>query len=98
MSDDRLLEARNRAARADALVRDEMLTEGFDALQAAYIEAWRLTRPEDQLAREKLYIAVNVIGKLKDHLHAVITNGKLADAELQELIEAQKRNQPLKVN
>ena len=98
MSDDRLLEARNRAARADALRRDEVLTEGFDALESAYIQAWRLTHPHDHQAREKLYIAVNVIGKLKDHLHAVITNGKIADAELQDLIAQQERSQGIKIN
>lgn len=91
MSEDKLLEARNRAARAEALVNDELLTEGFAELEAAYIQAWRLTRPEDHLAREKLYLAVNVVGKLKQHLQAVITDGKLADAELKELVEQQER-------
>jgi hypothetical protein len=91
MSEDRLLEARNRAARAEMLVNDELLTEGFANLEAAYIEAWKLTTPSDQIAREKLYLAVNVVGKLKQHLQAVITDGKLADAELKELIEQQER-------
>lgn len=91
MSDDKLLEARNRAARAELLVNDELLIEGFDALEAAYISAWKLTRPEDERAREKLYLAVNVIGKLKQHLQTVIVDGKIADAELKELVEAQER-------
>ena len=91
MSDDKLLEARNRAARAEALVNDELLSEGLNNLEAAYIEAWKLTTPADQIAREKLYLAVNVVGKIKQHLQTVITDGKLADAELKELIETQER-------
>lgn len=91
MSDDRLLEARNRAAQAETLVNNELLSEGFKELEAAYIQAWRQTNPHDERAREKLYLAVNVIGKIKDHLQSVITNGKIADAELNELIEQQKR-------
>lgn len=91
MSDDKLLEQRNRAARAEVLVNDELLTEGFASLEAAYIEAWKLTRPEDERSREKLYLAVNVIGKIRQHLQSAITDGKLADSELKELVEQQER-------
>ena len=91
MSDDKLLEQRNRAARAEALVNDELLTEGLDNLEASYIQAWRLTAPDNQIAREKLYLAVNVVGKIKQHLQTVIMDGKLADAELKELIDVQER-------
>lgn len=91
MSDDKLLEQRNRAARAEALVNDELMTEGLANLEAAYIQAWKLTTPADQVAREKLYLAVNVVGKIKQHLQTVIVDGKLADAELKELVEVQER-------
>ena len=91
MSDDRLHDAISRASKADSLLKDELLTEAFASLEAAYIQAWRLTRPEDGDAREKLYLAVNVIGKLKQHLQSIVSNGKLADAELKELIDAAER-------
>ncbi len=91
MSEDRLLEARNRASRANSLVNDELLAEGFANLEAAYVSAWRATGPDQEKAREKLYIAVNVIGKLKQHLETVIANGTLAEAELKTLIEDQER-------
>ncbi len=91
MSDDRLLEARNRALRAQALVDDPLLKEGFEALEASYIAAWRATTPDNQVAREKLYLAVNVIGKLRDHLQSVIANGRVADAELAALVNEQDR-------
>lgn len=91
MTDDKLLEARSRASRAKTLLEDELLSEGFDNLEARYIEAWRLTAPSDEKAREKLYIAVNVIGKLREHLAAIVSNGKIADRELEDLIRDQER-------
>jgi hypothetical protein len=90
-SEDKLLESRTRAAHAKALLDDELLAGGFAALEARYIEAWRLTAPHDERAREKLYIAVNVIGKLKEHLGSIIANGKIADAELETLIQDKER-------
>ena len=92
MSDqDRLLEARNRALRAKALIDDPLLQEGLTTLEESYIAAWRQTRPDDHQAREKLYLAVNVIGKLKDHLEAAMANGRVADAELNALTRDQER-------
>lgn len=90
-NDDKLLEARNRAAQAEALMRNELLVEGFANLEAAYIQFWRETRPEQSMAREKLYVAINVIGKVRDHLGMIIANGKIADAELKMLIERRQR-------
>lgn len=83
----------NRAARAKALVDDALLAEAFNTLEAAYIAAWRATPPLDTQAREKLFLAVNVIGKVKEHLQSVIANGKLADAEMQRMTadEARKK-------
>ena len=41
--------------------------------------------------REKLFLAINIVGKVRDHLTSVIANGKLAQAELKELAEAAER-------
>ncbi len=81
-----------RALQAQSLLDSELLQEGFNNLEASYIEAWRNTRAEDQLGREKLFLAVNVIGKVKEHLLTIIANGKLAEAHLYQLAkEAEHR-------
>jgi hypothetical protein len=75
----------NRGQKANSLVDNDLLKEAFEALEKSYIEFWRQTKPEDSLAREKAFIAINIVGKVRDHLHAVIQNGKLATAELNKL-------------
>ena len=90
-NDGKLLEAQNRAMRAQQLLADEMVSEAFKGLEEAYTAAWRATTIDDVAAREKLFLAINVVGKVRDHLTAIVTNGKLAQAELKELAEVAER-------
>lgn len=83
MSDESTLErATARAIRAEALLADELLIEAFDTLEKGYVAAWRATTVEEAAGREKLFLAINIVGKVRDHLAAVVANGKLAQAEL----------------
>jgi hypothetical protein len=41
--------------------------------------------------REKLFLAINVVGKVRDSLNAIVANGKLAQAELKSLAETAER-------
>ncbi|QPF93766.1 hypothetical protein [Bradyrhizobium commune] len=92
MSDESSLErAAAKAARAEALLDDELLGEAFDTLETGYIAAWRATTVDDAAGREKLFLAINIVGKVRDHLAAVVANGKLARAELKELAETAER-------
>ena len=77
----------NRAARAKALAEDDLLTEAFANLEAAYLDAWRGSNVLDTLGREKLVLAVNIIGKVKENLQAVIANGSVAAADLKMFTE-----------
>ena len=80
-----LQKAVTRAQRVGTLLQNELLDEAFKTLEQSYIDFWRQTRPEDELGREKAFIAVNVVGKVKDHLQRVIENGRLAQADLNKL-------------
>jgi hypothetical protein len=80
-----LNKAIERAARAEALQRDELLTEALDALDRDYVGAWRATHARDTDARERLWQAVQVVAKVRDHLGHVIAGGKLAQRELDEI-------------
>ena len=92
MSDESILErATERAARAEALLGDELLSESFDALEKSYIAAWRATTVDDAAGREKLFLAINIVGKVRDHLAGVVADGQLARAELKELAETAER-------
>lgn len=91
MSEEALTKAAARSARAQKLLDDELLKEAFSALEAAYIGAWRATTIEDVSGREKLFLAINIVGKVRDHLNTVVTDGKLAAAELKQLAETAER-------
>jgi DNA integrity scanning protein DisA with diadenylate cyclase activity len=60
-------------------------------LEENYVAAWRATVIDDVSAREKLFLAINIVGKVRDHLVTVVADGKLAQAELQELARTAER-------
>ena len=91
MDESKLHEAAGRAMRAEELLSDELLAGAFTTLEVAYARAWRATTIDDVTAREKLFLAINIVGKVRDHLGASIANGKLAQAELNELTRTAER-------
>ena len=86
MSDDKLQAAINKGAKAKALVDNEVLTEAFFKLENEYIKAWRNWHATDTDGRERLWTAVNVLGKVRDNLNRMISDGKIAQTQLEELI------------
>jgi len=92
MSDQsRLDQAAAKALRAQELLDNELLTETFRTLEETYTSAWRATVIDNVAGREKLFLAINIVGKVRDHLNAVVANGKLAQAELKELAQIGER-------
>lgn len=91
MSDDKLHDALIRASQARDLLSNELLSEAFDELEKAYVNFWRTTKVDDDKGREKLFIAVNVVGKVKAHLQNVLSDGSIAKRELDELIARPKK-------
>lgn len=87
----KLTKATERAAQAQRLLDDQMLKDAFKTLEDGYQAAWRATLIDDVSGREKLFLAVNVIGKVRDHLAKVIDNGKLAQAELADIAKLSER-------
>ena len=87
----KLDQAMNRAARAQDLVNNDLLRESFTFLSNAYMDAWKGTKIDDVSAREKLFLAVNIVGKVQEHLISVVSNGKLAMSELKEIADAAER-------
>lgn len=91
MDEIKLQDAVARSVRAEELLTDEILAGAFTTLEDAYTQAWRATTIDDVVAREKLFLAINVVGKVRDHLTVAISNGKLAQAELKELAQTAER-------
>ena len=82
MSEDNLTSALYRATRASALMNDELVTGALMQLENDYITAWRATAVRDTDARERLWQAVQVVGKFRDHLRLMIADGRIAQAEI----------------
>jgi hypothetical protein len=91
MNEIQLGEAAAKAARAQDLLDDELLIGAFKSLEDSYTSAWRASSIDDVAAREKLFLAINVVGKVRDHLATIVTNGRLAQAELKELARTAER-------
>ena len=85
MDELKLVKDKERGARAEMLLRDELLKEAFDTLEKAYISEWAVTQVRDVEARERLWSAVNVNRKYQDHLRNVLANGKLAQKQLNDM-------------
>jgi hypothetical protein len=75
----------DRAAKAQGLLDNELLAESFTALRAEYIRAWEATAARDQDARERLWVATTVLTKVRGHLETMISDGKVASAQLVEI-------------
>lgn len=71
-----------RATRAEALIADDLLAEAFRGLEEAYRVAWLNTEARDTDARERLWQATQLIGKVQSHLTSIIIHGRVAKAEL----------------
>jgi hypothetical protein len=86
MSEDKLQVSISLGARAEALIKNELLQEAFKKLEDDYVAAWKTWPAADAAGRERLWQAVNVLGKVKDHLSHIVSDGKLAQRQLSELI------------
>ena len=80
-----------RRARAEALLQNEILQEAFVRLEDRYVEEWRACQFRDTDARERLWQAVNILGKVKNHLAKIVSDGKLAQREIDQLAQRRKR-------
>jgi len=90
-----LHEAAARGMRA----RQELgeVESAFLALETAYYTAWKTSDLADHEAREKLFLAVNIIGKVRTHLKKVSDDGKLAEKDIAEIAKMGERRKVLGV-
>ncbi len=85
MDDVRATAAQGKGQRAEELLRNELLQEVFKGLQDDYINNWKITSVKDTQAREALWLAVNILGKIQDHIKLFATNGRLATKHLAQI-------------
>lgn len=89
--DDRLARADRRGAHAEALISDPLLNESLAKLEAAYAAAWKDSEPRDTEGRERLWQAVQIVGKVKNHLSKVANDGVVARKEIDQIARLGER-------
>lgn len=73
-----------RGKRAELLLADPLLNECFDRLQAETLSAWQGTTMDQTEAREKYWLAYNVIANVKEQLTIIANGGKVAQRDLDD--------------
>lgn len=73
------------AAKAGQVLQNEALTSAFDELRTAYIDAWDKSPSRDTEGRERLWQAVQIIGKVRTHLETLVSDGRLAMDALDDI-------------
>jgi hypothetical protein len=85
MNEGKVRESMERGEKAAALLRNELLQEAFSQLETDFIPAWKASSVEDSQNRERLYMLCQNLSALRGYLEGVVTDGKLAKAQLDEL-------------
>ncbi len=73
-----------RGEQARRLLEDPLLQEAFAAVDVALRNAWVATTDDATTERERLWIMLKLLGRLRSHLSEVLETGKLADRQLAE--------------
>lgn len=74
-----------RGEQAAGLLRNEILQEAFENLENEFILAWKQSSVEDSQNRERLYMLCQNLSAVRGYLENVVTSGKLAKSQLDEL-------------
>ncbi len=72
----------NRAARAQALLSDDLLVGALRDMRDAYVAAWTKTDARDTLGRELAWMGVKAVELFQAQLRRHVNDGKLAQADI----------------
>ncbi len=81
---DKLNQELNQANKAKQLFQDPLLKDSFNKLRKLYSESLFNTGANETDAREKLWLAYNVVNKVEQNLLEIIDTGKLASKQLED--------------
>lgn len=83
MSDElKLANENDRGARAETLLKDDLLQEAFNTLKNQYKDEIFKTSITDDEGRKHLWLSYNTIQKVEEHLQEIMLTGKLANEQL----------------
>jgi len=91
MSEGKLLEEQDRGAKAEALLKNSVLSDSFKSLDELYLEAWKSTSIEQEAQREKIFQMYQALQTFRGHLEEMVTTGKLASSQIEQSIKLRSK-------
>ena len=85
MNEGKARDAVLRAEKAEALLRNELLTDAFDYLERQFIQAWRSSGIGEAEDRERIYQLSQNLEALRGYFQTVISDGKMAQSQIDEV-------------
>jgi uncharacterized membrane protein YccC len=70
-------------ARAREVLENEAFTSAFEQIEKELIEQWKNSPARDQEGREKLWVYLSMLRKVKSTLEQTMQSGKLANLEIE---------------
>lgn len=70
----------DRLAHARNLLNDELFVEAFDVTRQELLNRWEHSHSEDAQARESIWLALQILSRLRIHIESVMTTDELAKA------------------
>lgn len=83
----------SRGRQAARLLEDPMLVEAFATVEQTLLAGWRATGDAQERERERLWLMVKLLARLRGHLTEAMETGKMSQRSLDEAA-AKRRKQP----
>ena len=82
----------SRATQAKQILQNKLFQESIEELKKIYSNAlFEQTGAKDGEAREKLWLAYQVLGKVEQHFKEILETGKLAEKQLADFQNQQEK-------
>lgn len=75
-----------RAARAEALAKDDAFTDALQKVEGFYTEAWRKSDALDIEARERAWVAIKLLEDIRASIIATVREGVVAQKQLEKTL------------
>ena len=79
-----LEDEQRRGRAADQLLENPLLIEAFATIEKELQDAWTESKAKDEAGREKLWLMLKLLGRVKAHVQQVSLTGQMATFTLRE--------------
>ena len=81
-----------RGRDAQALIQHPLLVEAFEAVESEVMHQWKNSPARDEAGREKLWLSLKLLQKVRSQLESVIQTGQVAEVTLAQRLGQRLRS------